>query len=251
MVVGLRRGLRRYVARAEPEQRAAAEQFAEALLGAQAAFADQLLSALRDRRMDPDVRATAVWLLHQFGDRRFVPTLLRVAQDRRADRRLKFEAVKTLGLLKVRRAVGPLVGLLLDRSEDEWVRRVAAQALGWLRDPAGRDPLFRVVTDPAEPPEVRAEAVDALGNFDDERVVPALLAQLGDPSPEVRFWAVFALGGLGGPEVVPELERVAETDDGVAPGWWSVRREALDAIRSIQARSAPGAQADRVRHWLP
>jgi HEAT repeat protein len=141
-----------------------------------------------------------------------------------------------LGLLDVKRAAAPLVGLLLDGAEHEWVRRLAAQALGRLEDPHGREVLLRVVKDPGQPPGVRGDAAEALTNFQDARAVPTLLAQLGDPSPEVRFWAVFALGVLGGPEVVPELERVAATDDGVAPGWWSVRKEALDAIRNIRAR---------------
>lgn len=38
-------------------------------------------------------------------------------------------------------------------------------------------------------------------------------------------------------EVLPELERVAATDGGVAPRRWSVRMEALDAIRNVQAKA--------------
>jgi hypothetical protein len=33
------------------------------------------------------------------------------------------------------------------------------------------------------------------------------------------------------------LERVVGTDDGVAPGWWSVKKEARDAIRNIKNRA--------------
>jgi HEAT repeat protein len=163
-------------------------------LGAQAAFADHLLAALREPEMDPGVRQAAVWFLRMVEDRRAVRALLRVAQERGADPGLRGEAVQALGLLKVERAAGPLVGLLLDAREHEWVRRLAAQALGRLDDPHGRDVLFRVVKDPEQPPGVRGDAAEALTSFQDARAVPTLLAQLGDPSPEVRFWAVFALG---------------------------------------------------------
>lgn len=47
----------------------------------------------------------------------------------------------------------------------------------------------------------------------------------------------------GGPEVLPALERVAATDDGVAPRWWSIRKEALDAIETIRSRGEGSTDA--------
>ena len=63
------------------------------------------------------------------------------------------------------------------------------------------------------------------------------LEELRDPSPQVRFWAVFSLGQLADMEVIPELERIVIEDDAVAPGWWSLKKEARDAIQSIRGRA--------------
>jgi HEAT repeat protein len=56
---------------------------------------------------------------------------------------------------------------------------------------------------------------------------------LDDPSEKVRYWAVSALRDLRDPRALPELQRVAETDEGT---WYgdSVAENAKYAIRSIQ-----------------
>jgi len=249
MSSALRKALRQQVKRAPPGRRADVERAAEQALRLEAAYADSLLALLRDPAFGPAARATACWLLRALEVRRAIPALLRIARDCQEDGRLRHAAIQVLGMLGGRRVAQPLAALVSDRGDAEMVRRLAAQALGMVLGrsdvPEARDALLRVVKDADEPPEVRGDATEALIYFRDERAVPTLLEQLADPSPEVRFWAIFALGHLAGPEVIPTLQHLAETDDTVVPRWWSIRKEAQDAIRSIQSRAALNAEAGR------
>jgi HEAT repeat protein len=70
---------------------------------------------------------------------------------------------------------------------------------------------------------------------------------LRDETPEVRFWACFALGSMGARPALPELQRLAETDEIVCPGWWRVKDEAVDAVYSI----LHGVWPDLVRERTP
>ena len=96
------------------------------------------------------------------------------------------------------------------------------------------DALLQTLADRQEDPDVRAHAAEALGHMADRLgaregdVLAALLRSLTDPSAYVRFWSAFALGNLGDPRAIPALERLAERDTQSVPGWWSIRKEALD-----------------------
>jgi HEAT repeat protein len=90
-----------------------------------------------------------------------------------------------------------------------------------------------------------AQAAEALQCSHEPRAIGPLIEALRDASAEVRFWAAFALGELGGlgtpgvSEAVPELERLAATDQEVVPGWWSVSKEAADALDRLRAGTDP------------
>ncbi len=129
---------------------------------------------------------------------------------------------------------------LLRSHESPTVRAKCAWALGFHRQgQAAADALLRALRDRSEEPDVRAHAAEALGHMADrlgERrpdVLAALLHALTEAVPEVRFWAAFALGNLGDEAAIPALERLAARDTASAPGWWSIRKEALDSIEQI------------------
>lgn len=238
MIPTLRARLRRHAKSLAPNERAEAERFAGALLQSAEAFCDHLLALLRDSNAAHGLRSSACWLLSVLEDRRAIPVLLKITRDRQLDWVLRIEAVQAIGRFRSKRGVLPLIEVLLSQDEHEMVRKLAAHALGWLHDSRARDALLRVVKNPDEPPGVRGDAAEALTVVRDVRSVPTLLEQLHDSSSEVRFWAVFALGQLAEPDVLPALERIAAEDEAVVTGWWSVRKEARDAIRSIQGRAA-------------
>jgi HEAT repeat protein len=148
-------------------------------------------------------------------------------------------AAQALVLLPGRRVQRQLERLLRSH-HSPMVRARAAWTLGF--HPQGAqalDALLKTLADRDEDPDVRAHAAEALGHMADrlgERdadVLAALLRSLTDTSAFVRFWSAFALGNLGDPRAIPALERLAERDTQSVPGWWSIRKEALDSIEQI------------------
>lgn len=117
-------------------------------------------------------------------------------------------------------------------------RRMAAWALGFLADDHATPALVRALNDRTEDTEVRVYAAEALGHLQPEKghdeALAALLHALTDREPGVRFWAAFALGNLGDERAIPALQRLAERDSTVVPGWWSIEKEALDSIERIR-----------------
>jgi HEAT repeat protein len=183
-------------------------------------------------------REISCWLLGELGDTRAVHTLLRLFRE---PEMLPHAAIG-LGILGSRRAVRPLIQALRDGSAPD-ERAWAAYALGLIRDERACAPLLEAFRNTEEDPKVRGDAAEALAYLFAYEAVPALREALAQSSVPVRFWAMFALGQLAGPDVIPDLERIAATDDAIMPGYWSLRKEALDMIESIRGR-AQRAQED-------
>jgi HEAT repeat protein len=233
----LRRGLRRHARRLSPADRAEAEQFAEGLVVAGEKFRDHLVTLLQDARADDELRAQAAWLLKLLGDARVAPPLIRMLRDHRVARETRWTAAQTLGSVGGKRAVLPLIAVLLDAGDDLHLRKLAANSRGWIDDKRAREALLRFLEDANQPADIRGDAAEALAHYGGEQAVPALVRALDDPSVEVRFWALYALGTLGDATVVPKLEEIAATDDRVLPRWWSIKKEAQDAIEAIRGRA--------------
>jgi HEAT repeat protein len=219
----------------------------EALLDFGAESFQRVLDLIRDKQAPARLRTTACWVAGRLDDKRAVPALLAAFTDQ--DVGIRWQAAMSLGMLPSRRAVGPLLAVLRTADDSE-TRRAAVHALGWcgmdLEDERIYQALVDTLSNGKEEASVRGEAGDALANLGDARAVPALLAAIQDPSAEVRFWAAFALGQLGGPEVLPDLQRLVDTDDAVIPGWWSIHKEALDAMDHVRKRLAWEQEEDAV-----
>lgn len=124
------------------------------------------------------------------------------------------------------RAVDALVNMT--RDSDAHVRDWAVFGLGTQSEidtTAVRDALAERLTDPDD--DTRGEALVGLAVRQDERVVSALLAELG--SGEVGTLAIEAAELIAAPELQPCL--IALRD------WWDIDRELLDrAIRACDSR---------------
>ncbi len=57
---------------------------------------------------------------------------------------------------------------------------------------------------------------------------------MNDSESEVRFWACFTVGAIRVSDVSLKLRVLAQTDDAVVAGWWSVGKEALSFNYSYQ-----------------
>ena len=61
----------------------------------------------------------------------------------------------------------------------------------------------------------------------------AFVRGLDDPAPEVRLWSIYALAHPENVWLLSKLETMVN-DQATVPGMWTVRQEALWAIRWIR-----------------
>jgi HEAT repeat protein len=117
-------------------------------------------------------------------------------------------------------------------------RHAAARALVWISRPrrAATLALARCLVDPTQPQPAREEAAESLAYVGTRETIEPLIAVLGDPDVRIRFWAVFALGGWGhqGARTVQALESMLEDREAPPGNWWSVGKEALAMLASMQ-----------------
>ncbi|NJN11547.1 MAG: HEAT repeat domain-containing protein [Richelia sp. RM1_1_1] len=105
------------------------------------------------------------------------------------------------------------------------------------------DAFLHVAANKAEVPSARGQALEGLGNklsqeFPQrfyQRAVSIIIECLDDSEFEVRFWACFAAGAIRVSDALPKLRVLAQTDDAVVAGWWSVGKEAQDSITLINS----------------
>jgi HEAT repeat protein len=196
-----------------------------------------LVNLIEDPNTHESIREIACWVLGKLKHKSSAAILLKAFD--RGGASVTWEAAKALGSIKSKRAIKPLIDALL-QSEEAEKRAASAYALGLLRDKRAIETLLRVLQNKVEQPKVRGQAAEALAWFDDrsKRVIDALIDGLEDASVEVRFWSAFALGELKIRRAVNKLERLAAEDDEVLPGWWSVSKEASDALDRIRSKSS-------------
>jgi HEAT repeat protein len=196
---------------------------------------DDLKKLVEDRNANSNLRRTACWFIARLGDQRAVYPLLKAFKD--PDTSVSQEAGVGLGVLGNKRALQPLA-TTLTRSEDNDRRYIAAYALGLLRDSRSVEPLLATLHDREDDQTVRGHAAEALGNIGDRRAIPFLIEALDDRSAEVRFWGAFALGKLKAIDALPKLKRIGATDRTRVKGWWTIGKEARDAVKAIESALA-------------
>ena len=120
-------------------------------------------------------------------------------------------------------------------------RRAAAYAL-ILHGKSAIRPLERAMGNKREHPKVRGQAAESLAHNHRPNSHRVLLENLVDPSREVRFWCAYALWQMADRDALVSLRELAERDHRIVKGFWSVSKEAKDAIRSIreEMRNAKG-----------
>ncbi len=199
-----------------------------------------LRGIIGDKNFEWPVRGQAADLLATIHDREAPLILLRLFFTEEDSTELWNIALVIEALDDVR-AVGPLIQALEDGNPHR--RGATARSLGLINDPHARavPGLMRVLTDSSQPVNVRTEAAESRAYLSSFKAIPALIAMLSDSNAEVRFWCVFAIGKIKDRRtchntnrtVIPALEAML-TDDAVPPGnWWSVGREALAMLGSL------------------
>jgi HEAT repeat protein len=104
----------------------------------------------------------------------------------------------------------------------------------------GTGTLEKVLSNRSENPRLRAFVAETLAHRHRPSSHNVLLRNVTDPSREVRFWCAFALGQMRERKALPLLRVLAERDHRVVRGWWTVSKEAADAIANITRRKGWG-----------
>lgn len=131
----------------------------------------------------PTRRASAVRLMAQFNDPRFIQSLIPYVGDN--DDEVRLEAAT---------AIESLSGKPLSKSVQELLTQLTSTLL--------HDPVERI----------RRAALNIMGNLHTPGVQPTLISFLTDPSPEIRETAVQALGRSGDMATLIALSRAEATD---------------------------------------
>jgi HEAT repeat protein len=185
----------------------------------------------------PSLRATAIDVLGQTGDRNAAEALRRAVADASAP--VRESAVTALGAMGDVNAVGVLSAAMDD--EEPSVRERAAHALGGIADPSCIPVLLAHAN--TEDWHLRGAIVQSLARVKDARSAAALRAALLDSHWHVRGLAAEALGTAGDRDSVPQL--IARLGD----PHWNVRRLANISLRSITRETLGPAESDWRRWW--
>jgi HEAT repeat protein len=144
-----------------------------------------------------------------------------------------FEAAKAVWEDSDERFERPLI-LALKNGRRPFNRAAAALAMQMVTTPKTIRALEGAVKNKSEHPRVRGEAAEALAHYHRRKSHDVLLRELRDPSKDVRFWCAFALGEIVEKRAIPFLRRLVARDRRIVKGFYSVAKEAGDAIENIQ-----------------
>ena len=140
-----------------------------------------------------------------------------------------WEAAKQLSSLATETALS-LTGFLKSGRTPE-VRAAAAYTLGMSQYAFARESLEDLLNDQGEDVSVRGHAAEALGYIRSKDSVPVLLKHLKDREPGVKYWCIFALGQIRDARALSALKEITEKAEDEFYEKYSLRAEALDAIR--------------------
>lgn len=195
-----------------------------------------LLEILADPAVDPQSRASACYALANYQHlKRPAAAMAVIAADPREDADLRIACVEGLLQLDPDRGVDAALPIARDRLCHPALRIAAVTAAGWVAPGRSAPEILKVLADPSDRSDVRAACADALGATSEPDAARLLFETVVEEDVVVRFSSLGALGELGrreiaDPESVADLARaIAARDDRVRAGWWSVRKQALDA----------------------
>ena len=219
-----------------------------------------LIEALKDEELE--VRKAAADSLAQLGYKRVVIPLINLLND--DDKWIRYSAIEGLGKTGGKRAIEPLINRL-ESENDNWVKDVIVHTLGELKDVRAVESLSRLINNPDR--NLSKATTIALGKIGPvsipylieafktsrwevcqriatnlshmgEPALQALLEDLKDKDSNVRFWSCVALGRLGDSRALPELEKLAQDDEGQNSHGKKVKRAAQEAIEKINSKLA-------------
>jgi HEAT repeat protein len=198
--------------------------------------------------LDLEQAQTACWLVGRIGNDRDADTLVSILSGQRHE--LWMQAATSLSLIATQKHLIPLRSILAT-SSDPAQRKSVVYTLSFLSQSHNSPDVIRVLCNVAanrvEAPVVRAQALEGLGNKLSQELPPNLyqdaltviLEALDHADAEIRFWGCFAVGAIRIEAALPKLQVLAQTDNAIVEGWWSVGEEAADSITLINGGDPP------------
>ena len=195
------------------------------------------------------LRLMGISLIEDRSNPSTVPLLGELLFDEDED--VQMAAASALARIGGRAALHMLVGIL-ELARRSTVRRAGVYGLAFMFEDEALNSLLSVLSDHEEAPATRGLAAEGIANLlehsdsaraEYKEAEAALIKGLADGSPQVRFWSCFALGRLGSRQAISRLQHLADEDKAVCHGWWSVAKEAHDALLSIRGEQPPDREA--------
>ncbi|MFE1746064.1 HEAT repeat domain-containing protein [Coleofasciculus sp. H7-2] len=189
--------------------------------------------------LDVEKAQTACWLVGRVGNDQDADALISILSGQRSE--LWMQAATSLSLIAIEKHLNSLL-FILATSSNPVQRNSAVYALSFLSNCTENHEVIRTLTyiaaNNAESPSVRSQALEGLGNQLSQklstnlyqRAVSVIIQALNSSEAEIRFWGCFAAGAVKIKEALPKLQVLAQTDNTIVAGWWSVGEEAEDSI---------------------
>lgn len=193
---------------------------------------DDMIASLSNEKTSAEMRSIIYWILGQIKNDISLSVLLESLNKETKDD-LIWEIAKSISNIIPENAPAQSLISISRHSPSVTARAATAYVLGRVSDPSVIDCLIQILTDQSEEDIVRSHAAESLGLLRDKRALDYLISSLRDSSTSVRFWAAFALGELRDSTAISALRELVEADKSSLEGWWSVKKEALDAIDKI------------------
>ena len=199
------------------------------------------ISVLKNPETPPPLQELLCWVLARLNVKKAAKPILRLLEEEKTD--ISMTAATALSYLEIK-SILPGLTRIARKSPQRMRREAACYALSFMRDKRAAKTLLAIFRNRKETAAVRSQAAEGLGNYRYRAAFRPLVAGLTDRNAAIRFWSIFALGQIGDNRAIPYLQQIAKTDTAKVPGWWSIKKEAKDMIKSIQMLQTDGDPAE-------
>jgi HEAT repeat protein len=229
----------------DEEHKTSFRQTTQIILSHEISSQKSMIDAVLDSKNPDDFCVELCWALIHFPRKIAIPAMKRIlSEESRIS--IKIAACEVLGFFRSKSSAPIFIKIAMQDKNTE-MRRIAIYNLGRILDGRAIRPLASLLEDPQQDVDILIETLETLAYLNARNTISVMIGFLKHPSAKVRFWAIFALSHLGNLTIIPHLEKLLHDTEEVE-GWWSVAKEAENAITSISARNYVVGASPRYIH---
>lgn len=201
---------------------------------------------INDVNIDVRDKNTAIWMLGRLdvNVKKTANLLLGILKSNKQE--LWSESANSLSLLKDKRTINSLFNIM---SKDKVVERrmnaayVLTGMLGVLTNKKLLNFFLKIAADRNENVDLRVQVLEGIAYYLSfkklKRPLIILRKLLRDRNVKIRFWSVFAVGSAKDKRSLPILKHLAKYDRSICPQFWSINKEARNAVHRIETGDWP------------